>query len=364
MQHHDAEAVVDAVRAMLAAGDHAGAQARLDILIDHAAGERLQGRVDAAKSILQVIVVAFPGHPSAAHDLGVLHAELGDDAEALPLFRRALQNAPGQRQIIRNLSQVLLRRGDLDEAWNLAQEVLQRSPGDSFGLSLAQVIAVERGAETEANPLIEYSRLVRTSRPAPASGYPDMKRFNEALVLEVMQSDGLRHDPNDRTTRAGRQSGALFPAKRGALHALQSLITNAMSDYSKALGPEPGHPFLAQQPSRVGLHGWATVLDHGGYQEPHLHPSGWLSGVYYPQLPGVTTDADGSRAGWLVFGEPNSIFHAKAEHLTHWIAPWEGMLVLFPSYMHHRTEPFMGSTERISIAFDLVPHTGGKQNGA
>jgi len=31
------------------------------------------------------------------------------------------------------------------------------------------------------------------------------------------------------------------------------------------------------------------------------------------------------------------------------------MLVLFPSYFYHRTEPFESQDQRISIAFDIVP---------
>ena len=54
-------------------------------------------------------------------------------------------------------------------------------------------------------------------------------------------------------------------------------------------------------------------------------------------------------------GEPSSGFHPKAVHETHSVAPEEGMLVLFPSYFHHRTEPFEGSPARISLAFDLIP---------
>ena len=46
---------------------------------------------------------------------------------------------------------------------------------------------------------------------------------------------------------------------------------------------------------------WATVLDQGGHQAPHVHPTGWLSGVYYAAVP---EPAPGSPpdAGWIEFG--------------------------------------------------------------
>ena len=34
----------------------------------------------------------------------------------------------------------------------------------------------------------------------------------------------------------------------------------------------------------------------------------------------------------------------------------EGRVVLFPSYFYHRTIPFESDEQRISIAFDLMPH--------
>jgi hypothetical protein len=35
------------------------------------------------------------------------------------------------------------------------------------------------------------------------------------------------------------------------------------------------------------------------------------------------------------------------------IRPEEGLMLLFPSYMYHRTIPFAGDGTRISIAFDV-----------
>jgi hypothetical protein len=34
--------------------------------------------------------------------------------------------------------------------------------------------------------------------------------------------------------------------------------------------------------------------------------------------------------------------------------PYEGLMVLFPSYFYHRTIPFEGDSARISLAFDVV----------
>lgn len=37
--------------------------------------------------------------------------------------------------------------------------------------------------------------------------------------------------------------------------------------------------------------------------------------------------------------------------------PREGLLLLFPSYVYHRTLPFESSETRISIAVDVIPES-------
>ena len=37
------------------------------------------------------------------------------------------------------------------------------------------------------------------------------------------------------------------------------------------------------------------------------------------------------------------------------IRPEPGLLLLFPSYYYHRSLPYDGAGERISISFDLAP---------
>jgi hypothetical protein len=315
----------------------------------------MNGESGPARRLLDRVVGNSRQYPADLHDLGCIFAERGDDEAAEPPLRAAWEELPRQPQVMRNLAQVLMRRGDFASAQRLAREQLARRPGDTFALALAAVAAMERGDAAEARRLIDFERLVRVSRLSPPRGYRTVEEFNQALCETVLNRVDLRQEPADRTTRGGRQSGALFPASAGPLAALQSSIVAAVKDYSDALPPDAGHPFLAQRPAKIRLHGWATVLDSGGYQQPHIHPGGWLSGVYYPRLPGISANAPGNRAGWLVFGEASSGFHSKSEHPTYSLAPEEGLMVLFPSYFHHRTEPFAGSSARISLAFDLMP---------
>jgi uncharacterized protein (TIGR02466 family) len=84
-----------------------------------------------------------------------------------------------------------------------------------------------------------------------------------------------------------------------------------------------------------------------------MHPLGWISGVYYVQTPDDVRNTK-SNAGNLLFGVAPERFkqvNAPARYHT----PEEGQLVLFPSWFWHQTMPFSAASERISIAFDVMP---------
>ncbi len=68
----------------------------------------------------------------------------------------------------------------------------------------------------------------------------------------------------------------------------------------------------------------------------------------------VATSA-ANHAGWIEFGEPLPEFRCKKKPELRLVRPEAGMMLLFPSYFHHRTLPFRAGETRISIAFDVVP---------
>ena len=95
------------------------------------------------------------------------------------------------------------------------------------------------------------------------------------------------------------------------------------------------------------------MLRQDGHQLPHIHASGWLSGVYYAQLPDSAPGGD-DHAGWIEFGRPGYDLPATGAQVRA-IAPEVGRLLFFPSYFFHRTIPFRGDRPRVSVAFDLAP---------
>jgi uncharacterized protein (TIGR02466 family) len=96
-------------------------------------------------------------------------------------------------------------------------------------------------------------------------------------------------------------------------------------------------------------------MERHGYETPHIHPDGLVSGVYYVRLPKVVANSDACYSGWIEFGPPDPVFATRRPVPTRQVQPVAGTMLLFPSYFWHRTIPFDSEEERFSIAFDLVP---------
>jgi uncharacterized protein (TIGR02466 family) len=98
---------------------------------------------------------------------------------------------------------------------------------------------------------------------------------------------------------------------------------------------------------------WSVRLGTSGFHTSHVHTRGWISSACYIDLPDSMLDTQ-QQDGALSFGEPG-IVTTPALRAEHVVRPQVGMLVLFPSWLWHRTVPFSGEQTRLAVAFDVVP---------
>ena len=149
------------------------------------------------------------------------------------------------------------------------------------------------------------------------------------------------------------QTGDLLIPPKGPFAVFEAMVNQAVFRYLQHLPQDPQHPYLARQPRSWRLDVWGVVLTSSGYQAAHMHPGGWVSGVYYVALPDVVDK--NSAHGWIEFGRPPSALGTVPETDIIRIIPQPGKLVLFPSYLFHQTVPFDSPQRRISVAFDAIP---------
>ena len=183
------------------------------------------------------------------------------------------------------------------------------------------------------------------------SSIDDAEVFIAELIEEVKSLDA-DWEPAHRSTKGGFQLPNhlnIFEQKSEKIARLETVICRELDQYYSAFGDKPCS-LIDRWPEEKKLHGWHVILKPQGCQAAHIHPSGWISGVVYLQ---VTPDL-GKNEGALELSYNGELYSdANSPRLSY--VPVAGDIVLFPSSLHHRTLPFTTHTERVVIAFDLLP---------
>ena len=339
--------------------DQALAQHQRHPLLLAARGAVLNGleRVDEAAAALQEAVSANSDDDLALVNLAYAQNRSGDPHSAIGTLRQALAVNRDNSRAGADLINLLVAAGSQGQALELANDFLSRDPGDRQVLAALALARLDSGDEAGANELLDYEHLIRVvDSPSAPADFATLGDFNQALAEQVCCDSSLSLSPTTKATRGGGQTGELNLNGSTALIALQDFIRFAVGETAEQLRATGfgAHPAMAYGTARWSLRAWGTVLTAGGQQIPHMHPVGWLSGVYYVQLPDPAEQAH-PQAGWLEFGCPPARWSLASKPLLHCVEPREGRLVLFPSYYFHRTRLFAGTDRRISVAFDVVP---------
>ena len=359
-------------RAARRSGDPAGARRHVDAALaaapDYLPARNLDAQlaadhepVDVAERAYRRLLTLDPASWSGWYDYGNLRQARADDpATSIAPYRRALAVAPTEDRPAMNLATAALKLADTTAALATCEGVLARQPSHIRANALAVSSLYDLGRTEEADRLVGWGSLIRTYELPLPTGYSDIAAFNRALAAAV-RAHPNRRDDWDPTKRAIR-GGALVtdvlkhddPAIQGFARSLAVVLDRYVKDLpSPATDPE--HPHLRAIPRGYALDAWGNILGEGGHQSGHIHNLGWLSGVYYVEMPPAVQDDDPERAGWIEFNRPGYGIPDTGRATLRALKPETGVLALFPSYVWHRTVPFTGGGERISIAFDLHP---------
>ncbi len=271
---------------------------------------------------------------------------------------RAAADSPDPARLS-NYAAVLLKLGRFEAALAACQRH-GATGAVSANVSAYRVQALwELGQDAEAMDLADPARFAFPRRPSSPPGYTDLAAFNLDLVaaFEVHPTLTDRWDPARRAARGGRVTENVFapgldvPAP---IAAFREMIEREVTALAAELPETADHPFFGRRPKRpFEIVSWANLMPGQGVQAAHIHNLGWLSGVYYPKLPKALGDAS-DHAGWLGFGRPGYGIGSVRPPSLRFIRPEEGLMVCFPSYVWHWTEPFQGEEERVSVAFDVA----------
>jgi len=216
-----------------------------------------------------------------------------------------------------------------------------------------------------AHYLVELSKLGKTSELA---SFLDVNRFVRRVELSI-NDDGMCGEKfwkaiavNLLEERSNHNWQEAVESVRG-MHFIglgqrkDKLIRRTLSEISRQLElyvadlRTNGQGISPWIPQKYCIRPWALISSGYGYNVPHIHYLGWITGTLYIAGPNEI-GPNGYPIGALRIGAPEA-----AASTVGWpdlaIAPKPGTLVLFPSYFTHWTVPLGKPALRISIAFDV-----------
>jgi uncharacterized protein (TIGR02466 family) len=309
-----------------------------------------------ARNVLAEATELDPSDDMALVNLALCCYELDDKTAAASALRQAVAANPFNARAVADLANCLTALDDVNGALQLCAEFLQRQPGERLVLAAQALALLNAGQTGAADVLTNFATLIKViDLPCPA-GFDNIDAFNTALANTLRNDSSLLKDPVSKSTYGGAQTGELDLQTPGSLAEFGTAIHRAVAAASAEwLGAGlQNHPLMVPATQNWSLRAWGTVLHAGGRQTPHMHPLGWISGVYYVQLPPAMTIND-PEAGWLEFGRLPQRFFGHERPAVKRYEPAAGRLILFPSWFWHQTVPFEADGERISIAFDVLP---------
>ncbi|MEC9347107.1 MAG: putative 2OG-Fe(II) oxygenase [Pseudomonadota bacterium] len=352
------------------------------------------GAFDDAAEAYRHALGRNPAHPSAGRELGHLLNKMGRYADAVPLHRRELARHPDSIELLLELAYALavtdgaaeavdllrrarvrqarhvplleslafaeMRAGDPAACIATCDDLLAEVPDHTSALAYKSMALNELGRREEASFLIDTENLVHAVELRPPDRYDGIDDFNQRLVRELVDHPSLAYNPLNRSLRRGQSTGELFESPTGVIGDFRTMVERAVNTYTATHPPDRRHPFLARRPRRWRIGCWANIMDKRGFHDVHFHPPGWLSGVYYPEVPAVVDDPNGNGQGWIEFGRAYYQFRSTDNPPVRRVKPRSGLFVMFPSWFGHRTIPVERDERRISVAFDVMPDGPGR----
>ena len=350
--------------------DFADAYSNLGIIL------RDLGKLKEAELSTRKAIEIKPDFAMAHYNLGNIFKELGNLKEAEISYSKAIELKPDLSSALSDRGQLYFETGEFDLA---LKDSYSYNTEASRGFSLEILYAL--GKIDEIYKRIEENSEIdsKNIRVAAFSAFISEKKKKDTAhnfcqkPLSFLFFSNLRSHDKDydqfikgvikelddvptiwepRTTHNGFQTPTtlnLFSKSSKNISQLKTIILNEIDSYYLKFKNE-SCSFIQQWPSVKSIFAWYNVLNKQGYQDAHIHPSGWLSGVIYLKVVPPLNKDEGAIEFSL--NGPN-YSDVNSPQITY--QPKLGDIILFPSSLNHRTIPFTTDTERIVMAFDLMP---------
>lgn len=166
--------------------------------------------------------------------------------------------------------------------------------------------------------------------------------FNYIANLQIQDPKGLK-----RSNISGWHSNSFDMKNKSVLKFFNSIQPNLNKAITDLGWNDPLNEFKVTE-------AWSIINSKNSSNSRHIHSNNYISAAYYIKAP--------KNCGDIIFYDPrdakvirkpkgingNSL-NADVVNIT----PQEGLLVLFPSYLHHSVDENISGSERVVISFNL-----------
>ncbi len=346
------------------------------------------GKLKEAELSTRKAIEVKPDYSEAYYNLGIILNDLGKLKEAETSFSKSIELNPDNHSALLGRAQLFFDNEEFDKALRDTDSKKEEFDKASRDMKILRVFSLEILYKLGRVEEI-YERIEKTSkldeldiRLAAFSSFilaeekkdiannfcqnplsflyfsninnhlKDCKTFIKEIISELNDIETV-WEPRKNTTHNGFHTPThinVFSNSSKYISQLKSIIFNELDSYYFKFENE-NCSYIKKWPSKKNLQAWHVILKKQGYQSAHIHPSGWLSGVIYLKVvPSLGNDEGAIEFSLNLPNFPN----INSPKLIH--PPEAGDIVFFPSSLHHRTIPFSTDTDRIVIAFDLMPN--------
>jgi len=179
------------------------------------------------------------------------------------------------------------------------------------------------------------------------------------LLLELDEAHSKSSDSSNANLTTDYLNQDLLDHEHPAIKWLAACLNKTVSDYLSHSGVNVDVSWQLQV--------WGNINRTGDYHNLHNHPHCYLSGTYYVQVPDAGDIAMGTRddlnANAISFYDPRPQANMTALSGDQQIdpefrvVPEAGLVMLWPSFLHHFVHPNLSKGTRISISFNVVLET-------
>ncbi len=195
----------------------------------------------------------------------------------------------------------------------------------------------------------------------------DKLNFNDSIEQFILQSETLEFEkpnpPQGKFPNLFESKFDLFKHDSPVIQQLKQVIYSELAQFIAEI-----NNFKLSDLENLMFYNdsWFHITRNGGYFQPHNHPLASWS-VVYCVSPGDKIPSEDKQAGHLVFMDSragSSMFLDPTNRTMSRAYSYNGYrvrlqakeLIIFPSYLNHYVEPYLGKEERITIAANFWFH--------